>query len=327
MACVLLLACEKWRVLATRRVYLCFTNKLSVLRNGSCCPEQGFINTWGFELTSLKVKQKRVISSAMLLRLQNLTEHSQNLWPTCVCLQTYKELYTDAFSKCFNIYMQMALVVSSRFSQKCWSFGHSICACHDTIRSCSDTSYTNRTQFSTCILQLILPALAFSFVFQETSGWHFLFSYPSLLQQEEHWTSSVISINTITVFKLHYIIKACWTSTWRTVVHTCRIAGVNAALVRYYQKEHDEYWLDSGKEGKNDIKFLVWREHGATSGGLHLSMILPKDASETCSIIAYTLSHPENDRDVTGRAKGNTLLDASFMHQSQNSFLNVWDNM
>ena len=39
----------------------------------------------------------------------------------------------------------------------------------------------------------------------------------------------------------------------------------------------------------------------------------------------YTLSHPENDRDVTGRTKGNTLQD-SFMHQSRNSFLNMWDN-
>ena len=27
---------------------------------------------------------------------------------------------------------------------------------------------------------------------------------------------------------------------------------------------------------------------------------------------AYTLSQPENDRDVTGRAEGNTLQDASF---------------
>ena len=26
---------------------------------------------------------------------------------------------------------------------------------------------------------------------------------------------------------------------------------------------------------------------------------------------SYTLSHPENDRDVTGRAEGNTLQDAS----------------
>ena len=41
---------------------------------------------------------------------------------------------------------------------------------------------------------------------------------------------------------------------------------------------------------------------------------------------AYTLSHPENDRDVTERAQGNTLQDASFMRQSLSSFLNVWDN-
>ena len=37
----------------------------------------------------------------------------------------------------------------------------------------------------------------------------------------------------------------------------------------------------------------------------------------------YTLSHLENDRDVTERAKGYTLLDASFMRQSWDSFLNV----
>ena len=40
----------------------------------------------------------------------------------------------------------------------------------------------------------------------------------------------------------------------------------------------------------------------------------------------YTLSHPENDRDVTERDKGNTLQDASFKRQSRNSFLNAWDN-
>ena len=37
----------------------------------------------------------------------------------------------------------------------------------------------------------------------------------------------------------------------------------------------------------------------------------------------YTLSHPENDRDVTERVKGYTLQDASFMRQSRNSFLNT----
>ena len=32
----------------------------------------------------------------------------------------------------------------------------------------------------------------------------------------------------------------------------------------------------------------------------------------------YTLSHPENDRDVTERAQGYMLQDASFMHQAVN---------
>ena len=41
---------------------------------------------------------------------------------------------------------------------------------------------------------------------------------------------------------------------------------------------------------------------------------------------AYTLSHPENDRDVTESAQGYTLQDASFMRQSRCSFLNVWEN-
>ena len=34
----------------------------------------------------------------------------------------------------------------------------------------------------------------------------------------------------------------------------------------------------------------------------------------------YTLSHPENDSDVTERAPGYTLQDASFMRQSQDLF-------
>ena len=37
----------------------------------------------------------------------------------------------------------------------------------------------------------------------------------------------------------------------------------------------------------------------------------------------YTLSHPENDRDVTERAQGYTQQDASFMRQSRCSFLNA----
>ena len=39
--------------------------------------------------------------------------------------------------------------------------------------------------------------------------------------------------------------------------------------------------------------------------------------------IDYTLSHPENVRDVAERAQGYTLQDASFMHQSRCSLLNV----
>ena len=39
----------------------------------------------------------------------------------------------------------------------------------------------------------------------------------------------------------------------------------------------------------------------------------------------YTLSHPENDRDVTERAQGYTLQDASCMRPSRCSFLNVWE--
>ena len=40
----------------------------------------------------------------------------------------------------------------------------------------------------------------------------------------------------------------------------------------------------------------------------------------------YTLSHPENNRDVTERAHGYTLQDTSFMRQSRCSFLNSWEN-
>ena len=42
--------------------------------------------------------------------------------------------------------------------------------------------------------------------------------------------------------------------------------------------------------------------------------------------LVYTLSHPENDCDVTERDQGHTLQDASFMRQSQCSFLNMWRN-
>ena len=42
--------------------------------------------------------------------------------------------------------------------------------------------------------------------------------------------------------------------------------------------------------------------------------------------INYTLSHPENERDVTERAQGYMLQDASFMRQSRCSFLNVSEN-
>ena len=37
----------------------------------------------------------------------------------------------------------------------------------------------------------------------------------------------------------------------------------------------------------------------------------------------YTMSHSENDSDVTERAQGYTLQDASFMRQSRCSFLNM----
>ena len=40
----------------------------------------------------------------------------------------------------------------------------------------------------------------------------------------------------------------------------------------------------------------------------------------------YTLSHLENDRDVTQRVEGYTLQNASFVRQSRDSFLNAWEN-
>ena len=43
-------------------------------------------------------------------------------------------------------------------------------------------------------------------------------------------------------------------------------------------------------------------------------------------LLAYTLSHPENDRDVTERAQIYMLQDASLVHQSRWSFLNTWKN-
>ena len=41
--------------------------------------------------------------------------------------------------------------------------------------------------------------------------------------------------------------------------------------------------------------------------------------------ILYTLSHPENDRDITDRVQEYTLQDASFMRQSRYSFMNTWE--
>ena len=40
-------------------------------------------------------------------------------------------------------------------------------------------------------------------------------------------------------------------------------------------------------------------------------------------ILNYTLSHPENDRDVTDRVQENMLQDAFFTRQSLCSFLNT----
>ena len=42
--------------------------------------------------------------------------------------------------------------------------------------------------------------------------------------------------------------------------------------------------------------------------------------------VHYTLSHPENDRDVTDRVQEYTLQDASCLRQSRCSFLNAWEN-
>ena len=42
--------------------------------------------------------------------------------------------------------------------------------------------------------------------------------------------------------------------------------------------------------------------------------------------VVYTLSHPENVRDVTDRVQEYTLQDASFVRQSRCSFLNAWEN-
>ena len=46
-------------------------------------------------------------------------------------------------------------------------------------------------------------------------------------------------------------------------------------------------------------------------------------STEKKSRTVYTLSNPENDRDVTDRVQEYTLQDASFMRQSRCSFLNV----
>ena len=45
--------------------------------------------------------------------------------------------------------------------------------------------------------------------------------------------------------------------------------------------------------------------------------------NRTKPVLCYTLSHPENGCEVTERAQGYTLQDASFMRQSRCSFLNA----
>ena len=63
------------------------------------------------------------------------------------------------------------------------------------------------------------------------------------------------------------------------------------------------------KEG--DVGSLVYVLEGKKTQGIKTESI------------HYTLSHSENDLDVTERAKGYTLQDAFFIGKSQDSFLNV----
>ena len=46
---------------------------------------------------------------------------------------------------------------------------------------------------------------------------------------------------------------------------------------------------------------------------------------DNCFILYYTLSHPENERDVTERTQEYTLQYASLLRQSRCSFLNAWE--
>ena len=68
---------------------------------------------------------------------------------------------------------------------------------------------------------------------------------------------------------------------------------------------------------------------GSTVSMISTSCLLRAAAnavSITIIFINYTLSHPENDRDVTERAQVYTLQDTSFIRQSRCSFLNAWEN-
>ena len=55
----------------------------------------------------------------------------------------------------------------------------------------------------------------------------------------------------------------------------------------------------------------------------HDGRMLNRDQYDISRDISYTLSHPENDRDVTDLVQEYTLQDAFFMRQSRCSFLNA----
>ena len=75
-------------------------------------------------------------------------------------------------------------------------------------------------------------------------------------------------------------------------------------------------FLNPVDDGTDVINCSCWKPKTIDANQPHQSDI-------TGLYCIYTLSHTENDSDVTERAKGYTVQDASFMRQSQNSFLNI----
>ena len=89
-------------------------------------------------------------------------------------------------------------------------------------------------------------------------------------------------------------------------------------------------WISAGMTLQGIAFFPVYIDNGVNRPQVMILQVMrPLSLSvigTDAMLLNYTLSHPENDRDVTERAQGYTRQDASFMCQSRCAFLIVWEN-